>query len=248
MAARSAAAIQRCDVGTLARSPNARERVWVAICRPAGWANDPGVRLAGRSVPAKVLVLARPASSSDGCPAAGSRRPGCSAIRADRAARGVRLPAREVVLGYPVPGSACTALACECRWARADGTPCWRRRRRPIDWSAWVTLTRWPRWWSSSVDALTRCVRRLGLNHLPRRAPYTDRQAHPGAKPARYGQRLHHCRPVPVLLNFIMVARTSFFGTERQRRYLQRDPAMRARPRGRQVMADVGASMERRTR
>ncbi|CMS33792.1 ATP-dependent protease La [Mycobacterium tuberculosis] len=82
------------------------------------------------------------------------------------AARGVRLPAREVVLGYPVvpqpiPGSVCTRWHVECRWARPIGTPCWRRRRRPIDWSAWVTRwTRWPRWWSSSCrrNCPTRCV------------------------------------------------------------------------------------------
>lgn len=82
------------------------------------------------------------------------------------AARGVRLPAREVVLGYPVVDPADTgqrlyALDVECRWARPIGTPCWRRRRRPIDWSAWVTRwTRWPRWWSSSCrrNCPTRCV------------------------------------------------------------------------------------------
>ncbi|CKO98775.1 ATP-dependent protease La [Mycobacterium tuberculosis] len=82
------------------------------------------------------------------------------------AARGVRLPAREVVLGYPVVDPADTGQRLsrwhvECRWARPIGTPCWRRRRRPIDWSAWVTRwTRWPRWWSSSCrrNCPTRCV------------------------------------------------------------------------------------------
>ncbi|AGL29862.1 hypothetical protein J114_02305 [Mycobacterium tuberculosis EAI5/NITR206] len=82
------------------------------------------------------------------------------------AARGVRLPAREVVLGYPVVDPADTgqrlyALACRVPMGPADRYAVLARRRRPIDWSAWVTRwTRWPRWWSSSCrrNCPTRCV------------------------------------------------------------------------------------------
>ncbi len=93
-------------------------------------------------------------------------------------ARGAQLPGREVLLGTTkpapmTPASVCSPWRRASRSARPTATPCWRRRRRPIDWPRSARpWTRLPRWWNSSCRNKARRPRRLptvkGRAHLGR--------------------------------------------------------------------------------